>query len=60
MTKDHDLRAIQRQNELAVFIRYENALRAAYAQSKDPHPRRRMPQDSGGRICRDRIFDALG
>jgi len=60
MTKDHDLRAIQRQNELAVFIRYENALRAAYAKSQNPHPRRRMPQDSGGRICRDRIFDAFG
>ena len=46
MTKDHDLRAIQRQNDLAVFIRYENALRAAYAKSKDPHPRRRMCEDS--------------
>ena len=46
MTKDHDLRAIQRQNELAVFIRYENALRAAYAKSKDPYPRGRMPKDS--------------
>ena len=34
MTKDHDLRELQRQNELAVFIRYENALRAAYAKSK--------------------------
>lgn len=49
MTKDHDLRAIQRQNELAVFIRYENALRAAYAKSKNSHPDtgRRMYQDSG-------------
>ena len=49
MTKDHDLRALQRQNDLAVFIRYENALRAAYAKSQDPHPdvRRRMYQDSG-------------
>lgn len=46
MTKDHDLRELQRQNELAVFIRYENALRAAYAKSKDPHSGRRMPQDS--------------
>ena len=45
-TKDHDLRALQRQNELAVFIRYENELRAAYAKSKDSHPRRRMPEDS--------------
>ena len=49
MTKDHDLRALQRQNDLAVFIRYENALRAAYAKSKDPHfdARRWMYQDSG-------------
>ena len=46
MTKDHDLRALQRQNDLAVFIRYENALRAAYAKSKDPDPGRRMSQDS--------------
>ena len=45
-TKDHDLRAIQRQNELAVFIRYENALRAAYAKSKNSHPKRWLPQDS--------------
>ena len=54
------LRALQRQNELSQFLDYERRLRAAYAQSQDPHPRRRMPQDSGGRICRDRIFDALG
>lgn len=60
MTKDDSLRAIQRHNDCKAFLRYENALRAAYAQSQDPHPRRRMPQDSGGRICRDRIFDALG
>ena len=46
MTKDHDLRALQRQNELAVFTRYENALRAAYAKSKDSHSRGRMPEDS--------------
>jgi len=46
MTKDHDLRALQRQNDLAVFIRYENELRAAYAKSKDSHSRGRMLKDS--------------
>ncbi len=58
--QDHDLRELQRHNELRQFLDYERRLAAAYAQSQNPHPRRRMPQDSGGRICRDRIFDALG
>ncbi len=40
MTKDDSLRAIQRHNDLKAFLRYENALRAAYAQSQNPHPAR--------------------
>ena len=32
------LRKKQRQNELKAFLRYENALRAAYAKSQNPHP----------------------
>ena len=59
MMKNHDLRELQRQNELAVFVRYESALKAAYAQSQNPQPRRRMFADSGGRICRDRIFSSF-
>ena len=34
--QDDSLRAIQRHNDLKAFLRYENALRAAYAKSKDP------------------------
>ena len=41
------LRAIQRHNDLKAFLRYENALRAAYAKSKDPQPRRWLREDSG-------------
>ena len=40
MNQDDSLRAIQRHNDLKAFLRYENALRAAYAQSQDPHPAR--------------------
>ena len=60
MTKDHDLRATQRQNDLAVFIRYENALRAAYAKSQDPHPPRWMRSSDGRGLQGDCEFDALG
>ena len=38
--QDGSLRAIQRHNDLKAFLRYENALRAAYAKSKDPQPSR--------------------
>ena len=34
--QDDSLRAIQRHHDLKAFLRYENALRAAYAKSKDP------------------------
>ena len=34
------LRAIQRHNDLKAFLRYENALRAAYAESQNPPPPR--------------------
>ena len=40
MTQDDSLRAIQRHHDLKAFLRYENALRAAYAKSKDPKPPR--------------------
>ena len=60
MNQDAYAQATQHQNDLNALLDYERRLRAAYAQSQDPHPRRRMPQDSSGRICRDRIFDAFG
>ena len=37
------LRALQRHNELSQFLDYERRLRAAYARSQDPHPRRAIP-----------------
>ena len=40
MTQDDSLRAIQRHNDLKAFLRYENALRAAYAESQNPQPPR--------------------
>ena len=49
------LRAIQRQNDLNAFLDYERRLRAAYARSQDPHPRKRwLCSDPSGGICRDR------
>ena len=49
MTQDDSLRAIQRHNDLKAFLRYENALRAAYAQSKDPQsPGRSNPSGCRG------------
>ena len=36
--QDDSLRAIQRHNDLKAFLRYENALRAAYAKSQNPQP----------------------
>ena len=57
-TQDHDLRELQRHNELSQFLDYERRLRAAYAQSKDPKP----PGRSNPSGCRgfqgDRQFDA--
>ena len=40
MTTDDSLRAIQRQNDLNAFIRYERRLARAYAQSQNPYPPR--------------------
>ncbi len=39
--QDDSLRAIQRHHDLKAFLRYENALRAAYAKSQNPQPPRR-------------------
>ena len=38
--QDDSLRAIQRHHDLKAFLRYENALRAAYAKSQNPQPPR--------------------
>ena len=46
MTEER-LRQQQRQNELRAFLDYEQRLRDAYARSQDPHPRRRLCEDSG-------------
>lgn len=52
--QDDSLRALQRHNELSQFLDYERRLRAAYARSQDPNPRKRcLRQDPGGRIRRD-------
>ena len=56
--QDDSLRAIQRHNELQAYLRYENALRAAYAKSKDPLPSR-WSNPSGRRGFQgNRQFDA--
>ena len=38
--QDDSLRAIQRHHDLKAFLRYEHALRAAYAKSQNPQPPR--------------------
>ena len=38
--QDHDLRQLQRHNELRAFLNYERRLRAAYAKSQNPQPPR--------------------
>ena len=58
MTKDESLRAIQRHIDLKAFLRYENALRAAYAQSKDPHPARWLRTSDSRRLQGDRQLNA--
>jgi len=40
---DDRLRNQQRQNELNAFLRYEQRLKQAYANSQDPFPRRWQP-----------------
>ena len=58
MNQDAYAQAIQRQNDLNAFIRYERRLARAYAQSKNPYPPRRVYPSYGRRIQGDGIFDA--
>ena len=51
---DDRLRNQQRQNELNAFLRYEQRLKQAYANSQDPFPRRWQPHGHSGRIQVDR------
>ena len=46
LTSDDRLRQQQRQNELRVFLDYEQRLRDAYARLQDPNPRGRVREDS--------------
>ena len=52
------LRAIQRQNDLNAFLRYEQRLARAYAKSQNPYPLRRLRSSYGRRIQGDSVFDA--
>ncbi len=47
---DDRLRNQQRQNELNAFLRYEQRLKQAYANSQDPFPRRWQPHGHGRRV----------
>ena len=58
MTTDDSLRAIQRQNDLNAFIRYERRLARAYAQSQNPYPPRWLRSSHGRRIQGHRLIDA--
>ena len=58
MNQDDSLRAIQRHNDLKAFLRYENALRAAYTQSQDPHPARWLRSSHGRGFQGDRQLNA--
>ena len=58
MPTDDSLRAIQRQNDLNAFIRYERRLALAYAQSQNPYPPRRLRSSHGRGIQSDGILDA--
>ena len=58
MSQDDSLRAIQRHNDLKAFLRYENALRAAYAQSQDPHPARWLRSSHGRGFQSNRQLNA--
>ena len=55
---DDSLRAIQRQNDLNAFIRYERRLARAYAQSQNPYPPRWLRSSHGRRIQGHRLIDA--
>ena len=58
MNQDDSLRAIQRQNDLNAFIRYERRLARAYAQSQNPYPPRRLRSSYGRRIQSDGVLNA--
>lgn len=47
VNQDAYAKATQHQNDLKTFLDYERRLKAAYARSQDPHPRRWLRQDSG-------------
>ena len=59
MNQDDLLRAIQRQNDLNAFQRYERRLRIAYAQSQNPHPPRWIDSNHSRRVQRHCQLDAL-
>ena len=46
MNQDAYAQATQHQNDLNAFLDYERRLRAAYARSQNPDPRRRLREDS--------------
>ena len=52
------LRALQRHNELQAYLRFQDALRAAYAKSQNPHPPRWMRPSNGRGLQGDRQLDA--
>ena len=57
----HTLRALQRLNDLNVWLEYQRRLTAAYARSQDPHPGKRWLCSHPSRgVRRDGEFDALG
>ena len=61
MNQDAYAQATQHQNDLNAWLEYERRLRAAYARSQNPHPRKRwLCEGPGGGVRRDSEFDALG
>ena len=60
MNQDAYAQATQHQNDLNAFLDYERRLRAAYAQSQDPHPPRWLRSGDGRGLQGNCQFDALG
>ena len=58
MNQDDSLRAIQRHHDLKAFLRYEHALRAAYAKSKDSKLTRRSNSSPGRGVQGNSQLDA--
>ena len=58
MNQDAYAQATQRQNDLNAFLDYERRLRAAYAQSQDPHPARWLRSSHGRGFQGDRQLNA--